>query len=249
VKVQTAFNPAGLKGLRFGKYSGRPYSARLGVIWSPEPGELEVGFAHFPVLGNGISEVVLFTHMVVTRGIKQSGGENLDWYWMRGQDFNPGYLLVTDESIVDFPAIPWVGDVVFDFPESEYFRSIPKEHGVQYFAFRDRERANYSLSLELPAGKLECAVRSFFGKATREVTHALGLQPQGGRGIWLEASLNAKSAWVPRGIDLAGWNQGKDIYNVLVSKTLSLEPGETKTIHFASPDPAIVDDSGTKDAE
>jgi hypothetical protein len=204
VKVHTEFNPAGLNGLRFGKLSGRQGSF-MGVVWSPEPDQYDDGFADFPTLGNGISDVALFIHMLVTRSIQQPSGETLEWYWMRGQDFYPGYLLVKDESVVDLKT-GWEGDIVFDFPQSEYFRNMPKERGVQYFAIRDWPRGDESLSVELPAGKLECGVRSIFGKATREVIQALGLQTVAQRGIWLEASLNSKSAWVPRGIDLSGWS-------------------------------------------
>ena len=62
-------------------------------------------------------------------------------------------------------------------------------------------------------------MRSFFGKATGEVIQALSLQPQVGRGIWLEAKLNAESAWVPRGIDLSDWSRSKSFQN-LAYKTL-----------------------------
>ena len=89
-------------------------------------------------------------------------------------------------------------------------------------------RVDNPLSLEFPPGKLECEVRAFFGKATGEVIHALGLEPQEGREIWLEASLNAESAWVPRGIDRSDWSPGKDIHNVLGYKTFLLEPGKTQ---------------------
>ena len=92
-------------------------------------------------------------------------------------------------------------------------------------------------------------MRAFFGKATGEVIKALGLAPQAGRGIWLEASLNAESAWVPRGIDRSDWSPGKDIFNVLGYKTLTLKPGETQAIRVASPDPSRVDGSGTKKAK
>ena len=88
--------------------------------------------------------------MGVTRNIKQPSEATLDWNWMRGGDFDPDYLLVTDESVIDFQELGWDGNVVFDLPKGEYFSDMPKGHGVQYFAFHDWHRADKLLSLEFP---------------------------------------------------------------------------------------------------
>ena len=82
--------------------------------------------------------------MRVTRDIKQPSGETLNWYWMRRGDFYPDQLILTDESVIDFKDRIGDGNVVYDLPESEYFSNVPEKHGVQYFTFRDWQRADKS---------------------------------------------------------------------------------------------------------
>ncbi len=110
VNVHTDFSPAGLKGLRFGKFSGRQGSF-LGIVYSPEPGKEDDRFAHFPVLGNGITSAALMMTMRVTRDIKQPSGETLKWYWMRREDYY-NQLILTDESVIEL-AEDWGGVTLF----------------------------------------------------------------------------------------------------------------------------------------
>jgi serine/threonine protein kinase len=248
VKVRTALNSAALQGLRFGTYVTPGGGASYGVAHSPEPDQQDERFAHYPVLENGITGAALLMTMTVTRNIKQADGSMLDWYWMRRR--NDSYrdrLLVTDKSIIELNN-DFKSNTVYDLKESEYFTNTRETHGVQYCTLFDRRHVDTPLSLEFPPGKLECEVKSFWGKATDEVTQALGLKPQAGREIWLEANMNAESAWVPRGIDLSDWSRGKSIQK-LAYKTFSLEPGETQVIRVASSEPSDVDGSGTKKAE
>jgi serine/threonine protein kinase len=265
VKVQTAFSSGELKGLRFGNYvvtkEGAFGGGGIGVIWSPEPGKQDDRFAHFPVLGNGITSAALSIMLSVTRDVKQPSGlhksefdftaqpgsETLDWHWMRRDDYYSDELIVTEKSVIDPKDYGF--QVVYDLKGSEYFSNPREEHGVQYLTFSDLGRSGNPLSLEFPPGKLECGVRAIYGQATGEVTQALGLKPQAGREVWLEAKVNGESAWVPRAIDLSDWIQGKNILNLPAHKTLSLKPGETQTIRVASPGPSRVDGSGTKKAE
>jgi len=192
--------------------------------------------------------VALYTTMRVTRDVKQPSSETLNWQWRRGECYFSKQLIVTDESVIDINENDWDGNVVFDFPQGDYFRNMPKKRGVQYFKFHDLPRADNPLSLALPPGKLECEVRAFWGKATREVIQALGLKPEAGRGVWLEAKLSAESARVARGIDLSDWSRGTDM-NTLAYKTLSLKPGETQVIRVASPAASRVDISEMKEGE
>jgi serine/threonine protein kinase len=265
VKVQTAFNSGGLKGLRFGNYvvgkGGAFGGGGIGVIWSPEPGKQELRFAHFPVLGNGITSTALSIMLSVTRDVKQPsgfhksefdftaqpGGETLNWHWMRRDDYYSDELIMTEKSVIDPKNYGF--QVVYDLKGSEYFSNPREEHGVQYLTFSDPGRTGNPLSLEFPPGKLECVVRAIYGQATAEITQALGLKPQAGREVWLEAKLNGESAWVPRAIDLSDWIHGKDILNPIAHKTLLLKPGETQTIRVASPNAPSVDGSGTKGAK
>jgi hypothetical protein len=237
VAIQTAFDSAGLKGLPFGKLLG-PKGSFGEVIWSPEPGKQDDRFAQFPVLGDGITSAGLFLMISVTRNVKQPRGATLDWQWMRRDDKYSDDLLVTDDGVNDFKELGWDGNIVYGLPKSKYFTNMPDKPGIQYFVFRDSQRADKTLSLELPPGKLECDVRCIFGKANDEVIQALGLKPPAGHEIWLEASLNAESTWVPRAINRSDWSPGKDIYNVLGYKSLSLKPGETQLIRVSSPGPS-----------
>jgi hypothetical protein len=218
-----------------------------GVIYSPEPDKQDDQFTDFPYLGNGITSAGLYTMLSVTRDVKQTTGETLNWRWTRRGGDDPMQLLVTDASVVELKE--WDGSVVYDLPRSDYFHNVSKGYGIQYFAFHDSPRADKALSLELPPGKLECEVRAVWGKATDKVVEALNLTPEVGRGIWLEASLNAKSAWVPRAIDRSDWSPGKDVFNVLGYRSLTLKPGETQVIRVASPEPPRVNGGKTKKAK
>jgi hypothetical protein len=133
VKVQTAFSRAGLKGLRFGKYIGKPGSFS-GVVFSPEPGKQDDRFSHFPVLGNGIMSAGLFMTMSVTRNVKQPSGGPMDWRWMRGKDYYSDQLILTENSVVDLKD-GWDVNVVYDLQQSEYFSNMPEKHGVNISRF------------------------------------------------------------------------------------------------------------------
>jgi hypothetical protein len=237
VKVHTAFNSTALQGLRFGVYSGRKANIGFSIIYSPDPGKDDDRFAHSPVLGNGISDAAILMLMKVTRNVKQPSSDTLNWHWKRGESNYLKQLMVTDESVIDIKENDWDGNVASGFPESDYFRNMPKERGVAFFKFPDWQRGDKSLSLEFPPGELQCEVRAILGKATREVTQSLGLKPEAGRGVWLEATLNAESAWVARGIDLSDWSRGTGS-NTLTYKTFWLKPGETQMIRVASPPPS-----------
>src|SRR5690606_13632408 len=105
------------------------------------------------------------------------------------------------------------------------------------------------LSIKLPPGKLTCSVNTLYGKADKKVIQALGVEPEAGRGVWLASQLNNDSAWIPRAIDVAGWKHGKESRNpanVLLFKTLTLEPGKTHEIRVASPAPSNEEETGSE---
>lgn len=64
------------------------------------------------------------------------------------------------------------------------------------------------------------------------------MEPQAGHEVWLAATLQAKSAWVPRAVDLTDFTRGEGS-NVLAVKTLSLESGSKYAILFNSPGVAV----------
>jgi serine/threonine protein kinase len=239
VKVQSALNPAALNGLRFGTYrqgTGQ-FGAAFGysVLCSPEPGKQDDRFSHYPVLGKGISNPGVFMAMMVTQSVKQPDGSKLDWHWnRRNEEYYIDQLLLTDASVIELK--DFGGRMFYDLKESGYFTNPGEKHGVQYFTLSSPRHTENPLPLDFPPGKLECELRSFWGKATDDVIQALGTEPKAGREVWLEATLSAESAWVPRGIDLSSWTRGKSISN-LAHKTLSLQPGKTEILRVASPNP------------
>jgi hypothetical protein len=243
VRIHTAFNPAGLKGMRFGRYV-QPMGAGGGLFgsdWSPEPGKPDDRFSQFPVPGDGIKSVALGMRMTLTRDVKQPNGESSHWYWMRRDDYYADELMVTDESVIEFKEYQVA--VTYELQDNQYFGNASGDkHGVQYLTFSDEQRAEAGnpLSLQFPTGKLECELKTFWGKATGDVIQALGLTPQAGREIWLDANLNPniESAWAPRAIDFFKWNRGGGVgHPNLAYKTFSLESGKTQTIDVTSPDP------------
>lgn len=241
MEIHSAFNPAGLAGLRFG-HDRRP--SDFGRNNSPEPDEDKERFASFPVPGHGISRVGLDLWMRLTRVVKQPSDEMIEWRWQRRADWYPDQLIVIDEGVIDSQERSL--GVTDSRRRGEYFSTT--RAGIHYRTFKYRQRADNPLSLTFPPGQLKCELTAFLGKATDDVIQALGLEPQGEQNIWLEAPLSGDSAWVPRWIDLSDWTRGEDGRN-LAHTTLTLEPGETQTIRVASPAPPSADGGETGPSE
>ncbi|MEM9657650.1 MAG: hypothetical protein AAF961_04740, partial [Planctomycetota bacterium] len=246
VEISGALNASGLEGLRFGSYASSVFLGGNDIGASPEPGRRDDRFARFPSLGNGITEVGLSFGLVVERSIVQATGEELVWYWgARGQGpvgFPPtgdGFLL-TDDGIcrikISYARNQVASSRPRNFEQSEFFNDLPEGCSVPYLSYFDRQEAVNPLLLTLPSGKLRCSASSV-GKASEAVVQSLGIEPEAGHEIWLEAKLKAGSRWLPRAIDISDWNQASENTG-LCHATFSLEPGATETIRFAAPNPS-----------
>ena len=230
-----------LEGLRFGVLSTPSYG---GLTRSPEPFTDAEGVAdfppeqalmkNFPSPGNGIDETAFYVRLQVTREVKQTDGEPLGWVWSRREGYLGDDFILTDNSVVEInDQLDGGWDVVTDFHGPTFFTHLTDAHQVQRLAFATAQRQSMR-TFPFAHGTLKCQIMSIYGKATPEVTRALGLEPRKGREVWLEASLAAESAWVPQMIDLSAWTRGK-LHENLAHREFTLSPGKTNTIAVASP--------------
>jgi|GEM_PF-3845233 len=233
LKLQNAFAPAGLEGLRFGYV--RPDSLR--EIWSPEPGEEDNWSAQFPMSGDGVTHSALLVDLKLTRKVWQPDGNQLTWEWKRRKEHYGDNLVLFDNGearlLLDSD---WGCDTVQTRPVKHYFELLDarmRDHRVQYCKFSGATSAK-PLTLEFASGDLEIEATAIYGKANSDVIQGLGLDPKTAGDIWLGCHLPAKSAWVPRILNIPQWSRGEGHQNLAIL-SLTLADGEAKEIRV---DPA-----------
>lgn len=232
VKIQSALRPDAFEGLRFGERR-EPRGARAySIEHSPEPGEDRARFASFPTVGDGISEAGVEVRIGIEREIQQPGGESQKWRWSGGENA-VHRLLVTPDGAAAITNVESKSARPED--SSRYFAPADGQSEFYTVGFLKLELQNpieQGVSLELAPGDATLLIAEPLGKAKPEALSSLGVDE--GSEVWLQASLSGESEWVPRIIDLEGWERGTGISH-LAKKTLELEAGEHVEVTIGSP--------------
>lgn len=246
VQFRSSIAPECFKGLRFGKREHHR-SGRRGytVFHSPEPGMesklFHMPFETFPTVGDGITAVGVECDIRLKQELPQPDGDRQTWNWSPPDDRSfPVAILALRDSVrmvADFD-----GSSVSPERSAAYFRRKDpskeeddlKEYEVGFSELQFSNAARGEATLEVVPGTLVVSVERLLGKADDAVLEVLGQQHGRRREIWLEASLGASSEWIPRVLDLDGWERGESI-SFLARKTQVIPPEERAVVTIESP--------------
>lgn len=181
----------------------------------------------------GIGQVGIELRIEVERAIEQPAGEVQTWRWSGSED-HPLRLLALEKSIATIS----VAKEDSSRPEDgqRYFVAADglsdDDYSVRFWKLAlGQEADEQDFSLEIAPGDVTLSVREFLGRPEPDALRSLGLDEDSG--IWLKPTLHGSSAWVPRILDLEGWERGTGF--TLAKKTLALEPGGTAEVRIRSP--------------
>ena len=195
---------------------------------APEPGQPPAKLESFPDMGNGIKEAAVQLVFLVERTVEQPDGQSQRWHAGREIDHR---LLVSAGRV--FTMTGMADKSARPEKDAPFFASNePSDYSVGYLEFYGEEAVEGEFVVDIPAGELTVQLDDFVGKPDLRALYALGLHEK--PGTWLPASFSATSDWVPRLVDLKGWERGTGIA-FHAKQVKRVEPGETVEIRVASP--------------
>jgi hypothetical protein len=241
--VTSSLDAQAFAGLRFGeRREYRSLGAAYGVPSVPEPGEESSDFPQFPTLDSGILRTAAQIDVGVEREIEQPDGESQTWYWRRDDEQFPSAILAGTGRVI--PIADYDGGKFNPAETANYFR--PEEppandfeeeangFAVGYLTMRPAQEGRPESQWEIVPGRLTVSVKRFLGQAAPDVVKTLNAEIQEDQQVWLEAPMQGSSSWVPRILDLDGWERGDSI-SFHARKVLDVQPGETIAIELQSP--------------
>jgi|GEM_PF-3193607 len=237
LRIGSAMDAKGIQELPFGELSrgsGSQFS-HTSTIHAPEPGENDDRFAAFPTPGKGISEVAVELQMSLEQKIEQPDGKLQTWRWTAPEMRLPLILATTGRVI----AVRGRNDSARPLVTSPFFVSTGQRLGseterkIGFLNFDVIRGAERELSFEIAAGELTVRATRIVGKAEPAVLKTLGIEDE--TEIWLPVKLKRGSEWLPRLLDLEGWNPNPRAFSDVAERTFSVEPDETLQVTVKSP--------------
>ena len=240
--VISSLDAQAFAGLRFGER--REYQSRgpgYGVPAVPEPAEEGSDFPRFPTLDSGILRPAAQIDVGIEREIEQPDGEGQTWYWRPNPEQFPTAILAGTGRVI--PIAEYVDGQFSPAESASYFRheeppanDFEEEANafpVGYVKMCPAQEQPAS-GWEIVPGRLTLKVQRFVGQAAPDVVDVLNASIEEDKQLWLEAPMLGSSAWVPRILDLEGWERGDSIA-FDARRVLDVQPGETIVIDLDSP--------------
>ena len=248
VAIRSSIDRSRFEGLRFGerRHYRSGYSA-YSVSHSPEPGQEDAGryympFDSFPTVSDGIGEVAVQLEVSVEQEIEQPDGDAQTWYWRPPEELRfPRILLAIDDRVTGIS--DYDGGSAEAAETARYFRrqdeddreSSSRRYKVGYLKINSEQKHPADeVALPIVPGTVTVAVESFLGKPDDAVLQSLEHEGPFEQPIWLRANLDGSSEWIPKVLNLDGWERGTSI-SFHARQVSEVADGETVEIAVESP--------------